>query len=236
MKGFFTTFCQSLFVIFLLPIIVHSQNLPAQQGKEPVALSNDELYVLSRVPLQELPEQYKGPNAPLLPVSIDNSTQPYFRPITWQSGYECGQSAGVAFNFTYEIDRLRNLPANVAGNQYPTHFVWDFLNNGDNYTGASFFDSWEIVRACGTMNVTEYGGALNTGGYKRWISGYNVYNSGMSNRLTSVKAIRCDSPDGLLTLKYWLVDHLEGCDRRRGRQYLRSVFWQPVQHCFRRHS
>ncbi len=187
-----------------------AQDLPCQLGMEPVSLTPGELFVLANIPEVKLPARYLGDNAPLLPVSIDNSTQPYFRPITWQSGYECGQSAGVAFNFTYEIDRLRGVAASQAANQYPTHFVWDFLNNANNYQGASFFDSWEIVRACGTMNVADYGGALNTGGYTRWISGYNVYYNGMSNRLNSVKAIRVDTPEGLLTLKYWLYEHLEG--------------------------
>ncbi|NQV01232.1 MAG: hypothetical protein HQ542_01180, partial [Bacteroidia bacterium] len=186
------------------------QDGPAAQGLEPEALTRQDQFILSNVPLLELPDSYKGPNAPLVPLSVDNSTQPYFRPITTQSGFECGQSAGVAFNFTYEIDRLRGVAANNTNNQYPTHFVWNFLNDGYNYTGASFFDSWEIVRACGTMNVTDYGGTLNSGGEKRWISGYNVYYNGMHNRLTSVKGIRVDNPEGLQTLKYWLWDHLEG--------------------------
>ncbi len=186
------------------------QDESASVGLEPEAISLQEQFLLSRIPLLELPDAYKGADAPLAPFAVDNSTQPYFRPITTQSGYECGQSAGVAFNFTYEIDRLRGVAANTTNNQYPTHFVWDFLNNGYNYQGASFFDSWEIVRACGTMNVSDYGGALNTGGEKRWISGYNVYYNGMKNRLNSVKAIRCDNPAGLQTLKYWLWDHLEG--------------------------
>ncbi|MCK9219232.1 MAG: FlgD immunoglobulin-like domain containing protein [Bacteroidales bacterium] len=204
----------TVLVIVLLTLGVgskgFSQNLPYQQGLEPVSLTPDELFVLSNIPELKLPEQYKGPNAPLLPVSVDNSTQPFFRSITMQSGYECGQSSGIAFNFTYEIDRLRNLPASQITNQYPTHFTWDFLNNANNYQGASFFDSWEIVRTCGNMNVADYGGALNTGGYTRWISGYNFYYNGMQNRLNSVKAIRVDTPEGLQTLKYWLFDHLEG--------------------------
>ncbi len=200
-------------LVFLLSILIYkiqAQDLPAQQGLEPVSLTPDELFVLSNIPLLQLPEKYKGPNAPLLPQSVDNSTQPYFRPITYQSGYECGQSASIAFNFTYELDRLRGLPANNTNNQYPTHFAWDFLNNANNYQGVSFFDSWEIIKACGTMNVTDYGGALNTGGYLRWITGYDKYYNGMQNRLNYVRAIRADSPEGLLTLKYWLADHLEG--------------------------
>jgi hypothetical protein len=205
-----TTLLLSVIFCFSFMARLSAQDLPYQKGLEPVSLTSDELFVLSNVPELQLPESYKGADAPLLPVSVDNSLQPYFRPITWQSGYECGQSAGISFNFTYEIDRLRQIPANQNSTQYPSHFTWDFLNNANNYQGASFFDSWEIVRACGNMNVAEYGGAQNTGGFTRWISGYDAYYNGMHNRLNSVKAIRVDTPEGLQTLKYWLFEHLEG--------------------------
>ncbi len=207
---------KNIIVLFSLTFLLFSgtgtfaQDLPYQKGLEPVSLTPDELFVLSNVPELEVPELYKGADAPLLPVSVDNSTQPYFRPITWQTGYECGQSAGIAFNFTYEIDRSRGVAANQNSTQYPTHFTYDFLNNANNYQGVSFFDSWEIVRACGNMNIAEYGGAMNTGGYTHWISGYDMYYNGMHNRINSVKAIRVDTPEGLQTLKYWLADHLEG--------------------------
>ncbi|MEI7661350.1 MAG: FlgD immunoglobulin-like domain containing protein [Bacteroidota bacterium] len=199
-------------VIFLFSIGIRSfsQDLPFQKGMEPASLTPDELFVLSNVPELKLPESYKGPDAPLIPYQVDNSSQPYFRPITYQSGYECGQSAGISFNFTYEIDRSRGIAATQSTTQYPSHFSWDFLNNANNYQGASFFDSWEIVRACGNMNIADYGGAQNTGGFTRWISGYDMYYNAMHNRINSVKAIRVDSPEGLLTLKYWLLDHLDG--------------------------
>ncbi|MCK9421876.1 MAG: T9SS type A sorting domain-containing protein [Bacteroidales bacterium] len=203
----FTIFVIISFIVASVPSL-HAQEFPAMQGKVPVSLSPQELFVLSNVPELKLPEAYKGPNAPLLPVSVDNSKKKYFRSITQQYGLECGQSAGIAFNFTYEIDRLRDLAANQPETTYPTHFTWDFLNGGTG-SGVSFFDSWEIVRACGNMNVADYGGTLGFGGSTRWISGYDVYYNGMHNRLTSVKAIRADTPEGLLTLKYWIFDHLE---------------------------
>ncbi len=189
---------------------LYSQDYPLPDGSALPSLSAQDQFLLSRIPELVLPDFYKGLKAITLPYMVDNSTQPYFRPITWQSGFECGQSAGIAFNFTYEVDRLRNLPANVGDNQYPTHFAWDFLNEGDNYHGASCLDSWEIVKACGTMNVTDYGGGLNTGGYLRWISGYDKYYNGMANRLNYERTIRVGTPEGLQTLKYWLYDHLEG--------------------------
>ncbi|MCK9204247.1 MAG: T9SS type A sorting domain-containing protein [Bacteroidales bacterium] len=204
------SFLLALTVMVLSVLQLNAQDYPALEGKGPVSLTPQELFVLSNVPELKLPDAYKGPDAPLLPVFVDNSKEKFFRDITQQSGYECGQSAGIAFNFTYEIDRLRDLEANTPENTYPTHFTWDFLNGGENYTGVSFFDSWEIVRMCGNMNVADYGGTLGYGGFTRWISGYDLYYRGMHNRLTSVKAIRADTPEGLLTLKYWIFDHLHG--------------------------
>ncbi|MEI7980667.1 MAG: hypothetical protein WCI71_03380 [Bacteroidota bacterium] len=197
------TFCVIITLMIVFGIRLNAQEFPAMQDQEPVSLTPQEMFVLSNIPELKLPEKYKGPNAPLLPVSVDNSQKKYFRAITQQYGYECGQSAGIAFNFTYEMDRLRDLAANTPESTYPTHFTWDFLNNGENYTGASFFDSWEIVRTCGNMNVADYGGTLGFGGCTRWITGYGMYYNGMHNRITSVKAIRADTPEGLLTLKYW---------------------------------
>jgi len=193
---------------------VINQNTPANINDnypkilKPIS-TNDSIRLVNVTPI-EVPAIYKSVNAPLLPYAVDNSMRPYFRPITWQSGYECGQIAGIAFVFTYEIDRLRDVPANFIDNQYPTHFSWNFLNDAYNYTGVSFFDTWEITRTCGTPNVVDYGGALNTGGEKRWMTGYDGYYNGMKNRISGVYSIRCDNPDGLTVLKHWINDHLDG--------------------------
>jgi hypothetical protein len=38
-------------------------------------------------------------------------------------------------NFTYEIDLLRNLPADVEENHYPTHYCWNFGHGGNSTDG-----------------------------------------------------------------------------------------------------
>ena len=48
-----------------------------------------------------------------LPSAIDNSRLKYYRPIYEQVSNECGQVSGIAYNFTYEINRLRDLPADI---------------------------------------------------------------------------------------------------------------------------
>ena len=51
-----------------------------------------------------------------LPTKVDNSQKKYFRSIFRQDGNSCAQAAGVAYVFTYMVNRLRNLPAETADN------------------------------------------------------------------------------------------------------------------------
>jgi len=161
---------------------------------------------MSKLPEIKLPENYRHR---VLPATIDNSTFPWFRPIFSQSSASCGQSAGIGYIFTYEINRARNLPADTSINQYPTHFAWNFGNSGYGWYGVSYFHSFEILRVLGTPNVYDYGGMFIDEGVI-WITGYDKYYGAMKNRITGVSQIKANTPDGLLTLKNWLNDHLDG--------------------------
>jgi hypothetical protein len=144
-----------------------------------------------------------------LPVSVDNSLHKYFRPVFNQSGGSCGQASGVGYNFTYAIDFARDLAANTTQTQYPTHYTWNFLNNGVG-DGSTYMDGWDIIDANGCPTVATYGGSPWEGGDKRWISGYSNYYSGMGNRIQEVFTINVSTPEGLQTLKQWMNDQLNG--------------------------
>lgn len=147
-----------------------------------------------------------------LPWWLNNAEQPYFRSIFNQgSAASCGQASGVSYNFTYEINRARNLPSDVPENQYPTHFHWNFSSGGDGWFGSSYFHSFEILRTNGSPNIADYGG-MDYGGDKRWMSGYNEWYRGMFNRIEGVYTIDVSSPEGLQTLKHWLHNHLDGSE------------------------
>ena len=163
--------------------------------------------ILKKLPELKLPPEYRNRD---LPVVVDNSEQPYLRPVFNQEQYCCGQAAGIAYNFTYEINRERNLPANVAQNQYPTHFTWNWLNSGYGWYGVSYLHSFQVLKYCGDPNVVDYGGTLAYGGPERWMSGYDEYYNGMHNRISNVFQLHVNTPEGLLTFKHWIHDHLEG--------------------------
>ncbi len=173
-------------------------------------LTDKELMKIASLPDLTLPPEYEFINKTTLPYKVDNTLLPYMIATTWQNGYECGQSASIANDFTFEINRLRNLSSLIDSNRYVTHFSWNFLNNGYNYTGASYYDSWEITRMCGVPNVTDYGGLLWSGGEKRWMTGYNLYYKAMHNRLYAGYNIQVGTPEGLMILKNWLHNHLDG--------------------------
>lgn len=203
---------QSL-IIFLgltliaLPLQVLPQAIDGSTYNELPPLTPLEQFELMNMPVMERPADYATRD---LPPVVDNSTQVYMRPVFNQDGYSCGQAAGIAYNFTYEINRLRNLPSNVAQNQYPTHFPWNFMNGGNGWYGSSYLHSFLILKHYGMPNVSDYGGTMSAGGPKRWMSGYPEYFNGMHNRINGFSQVYVEDEDDLLTIKGWIHDHLDG--------------------------
>ena len=200
-----------LTLIFLLTINVaiaqqyERSSVPAgMQNTAPLTAAD--AAILNSIEEVELPAHYLGKT---LPDSIDNSIHSWLRPIFNQDGASCMQSTSIAYNFTYEINRLRELPADIPDNQYPTHFAWNFFNGGNGWFGVNYLFTMEVLRSHGTPNVADYGG-FSYGGGERWMSGYDEWYNAMNNRISGIKKIYVGNEEGLLTLKHWLNDHLDG--------------------------
>lgn len=199
MKSFFTLFLP----VFLL---FSSLNLQAQNTfVTPPPMSKADQEKLSKIPEFKMPEasRYRA-----LPYMIDNSSLIYFRPLISQTGLECGQSSSIGIMFTYELNFLRNANGSFPENQIPTHFTYNFLNNGSD-AGVNYYETFEIIRQVGSPTVADYGG-MSTGGPSRWISGYDNYYNGMHNRINQVYSIKTNTEEGLNTLKNWIYDHANG--------------------------
>lgn len=166
---------------------------------------------INALPVLTLPERYRERKDPL-PSSVDNSALQYFRPVFNQSGGSCGQASGVGYNFTYEINLLRNTAANTTATQFPTHHTWNFLNEGSG-SGSWYFDGWDIIKANGCPNVASYGGMWpSTYSDTKWLDGYSLWEEGMENRVTEQFTIPVGTPEGLETLKQYMNDHCEGSE------------------------
>ena len=145
------------------------------------------------------------------PDKVDNSVLPAFRPIFNQKGGSCAQSSSVGYVFTYEINTLRGLAANVAANQYPYDFSYNFCNSGSGNNGSNPNQGFEIAQFCGIPNVETYGG-FGLGKYTEWMSGYDKYYAAMANRALSQFTIKVNTTAGILQMRQWFNNHGTGAD------------------------
>jgi len=207
-KAFFLTL-----LLFSLQSFAQLRNINPDPNGEPwmvggLKLPSEE--ALAKIPTVILSNDDLNRNSLTLPSQLDNTTQAYFRPIFNQSNGSCAQSSGVAYNFTYEINRERGTSAAQVQNQFPSHYTYDFLNDGSGDNGSFYTDGWDIIMANGCPNIPTYGGSLDAGGAQKWMTGYSNYESGMNNRIKEYFGIDVSTPAGLNTLKHWMFDHLEG--------------------------
>lgn len=191
----------------LFSVLTFGQYKPADNDAYPelIPMSSYDSLMLSQLPELRLSESTVRR---LIPAAVDNSQLPWFRPLVAQVGLECGQASSIGVAFTYEIDFLRQAPANLPQNQYTTHFTYNFINGGTN-TGISYYETYEILKKAGNPTVADYGG-MAPGGPSRWMSGYNEYYNAMHNRVTEVYSIKVNTLEGLQTLKNWIYDHGNG--------------------------
>jgi len=176
-------------------------------------LTDEQLAIVKTIPVLSLPECYKNRKFDL-PYTVDNSLLPYFRPVFNQQGGSCAQASAIGYTYTYEQNLANGTSANVIQNQYPTHYTYNFLNNADPENGTVYFHGWDIAIAGGIPNVETYGGLWPSTDpdtmYKLWMSGYDKYESGMSNHAIEKLSIPVGTPEGLETLKQWFNDHCDG--------------------------
>lgn len=201
-----------LSLAFIIFFLLCNFSISGQENTyQKVSLTNKDLAKAKLIKELSLPDSYKHAKRFDLPWKLNNADLPFFRPIFSQEGASCGQAAGVAYNFTYEINCARGTNASLPENQYPTYFSWNWMNGGYGINGVSYFHSFDLLKYCGTPSVETYGG-MTEGGARRWMSGYDNYYNAMLNRVKDVFYIDVKTPEGVLTLKHWLNDHLNGSE------------------------
>ena len=175
-------------------------------------LTEEDWIKIDNTPRMTLKEELRGR---LLPLSLDNSQQPYFRPIFNQNGGSCGQASGISYLYTYEINCLRGTAANTTSTQYPSHYTYNFLNEGSSSNGSWYWDGFDIVKN-GIPTVADYGGSQWALGSRGWLSGYEAYKNGFSQKVDEYLIIETNTPEGIETLKGWMYDHNQGNDETGG--------------------
>lgn len=197
---------QLLLLIIVFPLLLTGQKANKNNNQTITLTKSDSIYSANLVQLT-LPEAYK--NKTDLPTQHDNSLLPFLPPTFSQEGiWNCGQAAGIGYNFTYEINAATDANGELPENQYSHMFTFNFMNEGAGW-GVNYFNSFEAVKACGNPNLADYGEMYNLG-FMGWKSGYEIYENAMHNRITDIYKIDVSNPEGIIVLKQWLIDHLDG--------------------------
>ncbi len=216
MKTFFKTLCLGLAMNLTLMANAQLVNCNPDPNGEPwiagglPAITPEILAEMEAIPSLELTSQSRST---VLPAKVDNSQRPWFRPVFNQTGGCCGQASGISYTFTYEVNRVRNLSANVPEHQYPTHFTWNFLNETSPGGGSWYYDGWKVIEQMGIPSLEDYGGMYMSGGSSNtvWMTGYDNYYNALSNKVVDeIRSINVSTPTGLNILKHWLNDHGNG--------------------------
>ena len=216
MKTFIRAICLSFAMSLTLMANAQLVNCNPDPNGEPwiagglPAITQEILDEMSAIPTLELTPQSRSIT---LPAKVDNSLRPWFRPVFNQNGGCCGQASGIGYTFTYEVNRVRNLNANVPEHQYPTHFTWNYLNEEHTGGGSWYYDGWKVIEQMGIPTVEDYGGMYMTVGSSSTVcmTGYDNYFNALSNKVVEeIHRINVSTPTGLNTLKHWLNDHGNG--------------------------
>lgn len=140
-----------------------------------------------------------------LPERVDNSKQKFWRGIFSQRHGSCAQASAIAYVYTYEVNRLRNKSADSPETRYPTHWTYNFVNNGYD-RGSWMMWGWDVGKAMGIPSVKAYG--TETGyDLRYWPSEYAVYEDAFDNKVDTYFVMQVDTPKGLENLKRYLHDH-----------------------------
>ena len=95
-----------------------------------------------------------------LPSSVDLSTSKYFPPIGNQGvGFgSCVAWATTYYQFTYEVNKLRDTAANTNSNIFSPAWSWNYCNKGVQSEGSNSYETYQILeqRGATTIDVMPY--------------------------------------------------------------------------------
>ena len=197
-------------LLFLIIKAAFSQSInmnPDPNGEPWIAGGIPEMTDEVRERINKIPRLDLSHRKVRLPDTVDNQKYKYFPPIFNQHGSSCAQASGIGIQFTYEINFTRDTDASLDKNRFPSHFTWNFLNDGED-KGSWSFNGFDIVKSHGCLTVADYPGVGDDWTY--WATGYDKYYRGMLQRIVDYFIVKVDTPEGLETLKQWIFDHGNG--------------------------
>lgn len=147
-----------------------------------------------------------------LPEMVDNSTKKYFRGIFSQRHGSCAQASAIAYVYGYEVNLMRDRDASAGTNKYPTHWTYNFVNNGYD-RGSWMMWGWEVGKSMGIPNAKVYG--TETGfNLTYWPSQYHVYENAVENKVEKYFIMSTKTKANIDSVKRYMWNH--GAEGRDG--------------------
>ena len=158
-----------------------------------------------------------------LPERVINDSRIWWPFIINQGIYNsCVQCAEIAYTYTYEVNRKRNLDAGDDFIDYPDriysqHYTYNQAVKGSN-NGSDWQSGFCMIRDNGCPSYADFIDPevfipQNTGEniYTYWMTGESKYNNGMSNRISEIYNFQFGPTiESLNYLKHWIADHGRG--------------------------
>jgi len=187
-------------------------------NQKPLEISKSDSLRWSNVPQLKY-DKTKGPK--LLPERWDNSKNCYFPDLlkTMQTLPNCGQFSGVRNAYSYELNRMLKKTSKTDQNIFSTTF--GVISTAHGYAEHTL-KTWENMESIGCLTENDFpqevgntyvfnNGDVYTYHYdSKYLSGYDWYYKAMQNQVDDYFSIPLNSEEGILTMKHWLYDHLEG--------------------------
>ncbi len=195
----------ALVLILLLGLFISGSVEQIQPGYPKYIPTPEEMARWQAIPEWQ-PSTLKHSKA--LPSSIDNTSSIFFPPVINQKANSCSQAAGIGYVYTYEMNRMLNRPANIPENQFSYHYVWNFLNQGEN-RGSMPNLGYDLIRINGAATVADLDDQNSQVNDKTWMSGYDKYIRSMTYRAKAYYKFTLKTQDGIDRLKRYLFDRGE---------------------------
>lgn len=156
-----------------------------------------------------------------LPERVINDEHIWWPVIINQGTYNsCVQCAEIAYTFTYEINRKRNLDAGDFEDEYPDrrysqHYTYNQEVKGDD-GGSDWHSGFCMIRDNGCPTYADFKdldvfGNPGPDTYTYWMTGDSKYINGMTNRISEIYQFTFGpSTEDLNFLKHWIADHGSG--------------------------
>lgn len=157
---------------------------PAMAAASDEDYSDDEIVSLTKSEVKKADNQAMKAVA-ALPDSVDNSKSIYFPPVDSQSGGCCTAFSEVYYQFSYTMNKARNV-ASTTSTSFSPYFIYAFCGNNGGSDGLGEEHGYKLLVNKGCVNFYD---RTTADGFYSWTPSEKMWNKADDYRLASYQFI-----------------------------------------------